>query len=63
MLSVAGFSDIVEITTSAKPFVSSSNHADNSSAFPTGSVYLRATGDGSGSLPAAVVRGNRPDGG
>jgi tRNA (mo5U34)-methyltransferase len=54
MLAVAGFSDIVEFNLRKKPFVSSSKHANNASAFPTGSVYLRATGHGTGTVPAAM---------
>jgi tRNA (mo5U34)-methyltransferase len=57
MLAVAGFTDIVEFASSETPFVSSSTDADNTSAFGTGTVHLRARGDGSGSVPAALGPG------
>jgi tRNA (mo5U34)-methyltransferase len=56
MLAVAGFTDIVEFAKTESPFVSSNQNADNTSAFPTGTVYFRATGDGSGSTPAVIGR-------
>lgn len=56
MLTTAGFTNIVEFNLSEAPFVSSSKNADNTSAFPTGGIYYRATCRADGSLPAAMLR-------
>lgn len=56
MLQTAGFSDIREFERRETPFVSSSPHANNESAFPTGATYLRASADAEGSVPLAMTQ-------
>ena len=55
MLATAGFTNIVEFAHPETPFVSSSPHADNSSAFPTGATYFRAEARANGTLPRPMT--------
>jgi tRNA (mo5U34)-methyltransferase len=51
MMTVAGFTEIEVVGGTERPFVSSDPGTDNTSAFPTGQLELKAHGHGNGSLP------------
>jgi tRNA (mo5U34)-methyltransferase len=54
MLSVAGFTDIRKIFGTDTPFISSSKHERNESAFETGTIFYRAACRADGSLPGPM---------